>query len=392
MENQNSNQVKGLKIILIVLLILSGTIAVAGAVIMTDLGQLFGVSKQIVVSYFLNNRILILVSFLALIGAVIINYRIQFMNKWVMGGLCVMWIIAILSTKYVVPYVMFRTHQYNAEFVGNNDVYTGYIEDQDVVYAIDYNGFQKAIPAKYIWQGHIVGADFGDQNVLFTYCVMTNLAVPYLGEIDDKPADFKVLAQTNSNLLIWDTEGGEIIQQITNTCEFSEKKLTPIPMLEMTWRGYRKLYPEGELFFNEWDTPMEKMLNLVFDREAVVYGGKWLFETVEIEDDRLPSKEHIVGYRDDENNKQLAFTKSFIRDKGILNTTVGDKNIVIAYYPEYETIAAFNREKDGEVLTIDEVDIFGNTPENGKLDQEFLYSGVFYAVWMHYYPETELLM
>jgi hypothetical protein len=392
MENQNTNSNKGLKIIIIILLIISGAIAVAGAVIMTDLGQMFGVSKQMVVSYFLNNRILILVSFLALAGAVIINYRIQFMKKWIVIGLSSLWIIAILSTKYVVPYVMFRTHQYNAEFVDNNDVYSGYIEDEDIVYAINYNGVQKAIPAKYIWQGHIVGADFGDQNVLFTYCVMTNLAVPYLSEIDDKPADFKVLAQTNSNLLIWDTNGGEIIQQITNTCEFSEKKLSPLPMLEMTWRGYKKLYPEGELFINEWNTPMEKMLNLVFDREAVVYGGQWLFETVEIEDDRLPSKEHIVGYRDDENNKQLAFTKSYIQEKGILNTTVGNKNIVIAYFPEYETIAAFNREKDGEVLSISEIDIFGNTPDNGKLDQEFLYSGVFYAVWMHYYPETELLM
>jgi hypothetical protein len=392
MENQNSNQVKGLIITLIILFIISGTIAVAGAVIMTDLGQIFGVSKQLVVSYFLNNRILILISFLALIGAVIINYRIQFMRKWIIGGLCVLWLIAVLSTKYVVPYVMFRTHQYNAEFVANDDVYPGYIEDQDVVYAIDYNGFQKAIPAKYIWQGHIVGADFGDQNILFTYCVIANLAIPYLGELDNRPVDFKVLAQTNSNLLIWDTQGGEIIQQITNTCEFSEKKLSPIPMLEMTWRGYRKLYPGGELFINEWDTPMEKMLNLVFDREAVVYGGKWLFETVEIEDDRLPSKEHIVGFRDDENNKQLAFTRSYIREKGILNTTVGNKKIVIAYYPEYETVAAFNREKDGEVLIIDEIDIFGNTPDMGILDQEFLYSGVFWAVWLYYYPETDLLM
>ena len=116
-----------------------------------------------------------------------------------------------------------------------------------------------------------------------------------------------------------------------------------------------------------------------------------MFETVELADDRLTSKEHIVGYRDEENDKQLAFTKSFIQEKGIYNTTVGDKNIVIAYYPEYETIAAYSRVKDGEVLTINEVDIFGNTPEHGKLEQEFLYSGVFWAVWLHYYPKTELL-
>lgn len=51
---------------------------------------------------------------------------------------------------------------------------------------------------------------------------------------------------------------------------------------------------------------------MLFDREAIIYGGEWLFETVEIEDDRFPSKEYIVGFRDDENNKQLAFTPSYI--------------------------------------------------------------------------------
>ena len=391
MQNDTSGSNKSLKIVLIILLVISGAIAASGAVIMTDLGQLVGVSKPMVVSYFLYNSMLILISFILLIIAVIINFRIRLMKNWLIGGLCGLWLIAVLSTKYVVPYVMFRTHQHDAEFVSNNDVSPGYMNDKDIVYVINYNGEQKAIPAKYIWQGHIVGADFGGQNILFTYCVMTNLAVPYLGEIDNEPADFKVLAQTNSNLLIWDTNNNEIIQQITNTCEFSQKKLTPIPMLEMTWRGYKKLYPNGELFINEWDTPMEKMLNLVFDREAVVNEGQWLFETVELADDRLTSKEHIVGYRDEENDKQLAFTKSFIQEKGIFNTTVGDKNIVIAYYPEYETIAAYSRVKDGKVLTINEVDIFGNTPEHGKLEQEFLYSGVFWAVWLHYYPKTELL-
>lgn len=390
MENSKSNT--GLRILFIVLLIISGIIAASGAVIMTDLGQMFGVSKQLVISYFLNNRILILISFLALAAAVVINFRIHLLKKWVIGSLCALWLIAVLSTKYVVPYAMFRTHQYNAEFMDINDVREDYLQDDDIVYAINFNGEQKAIPAKYIWQGHIVGADFGDQNVLFTYCVMTNLAIPYLGEIDEEPVDFKVLAQTNSNLLIWDTGNNEIIQQITNTCEFSERKLSPIPMFEMTWHGYKKLFPNGELFINEWDTPMEKALNLVFDREAVVYGGQWLFETVELDDDRLPTKEHIIGFRDEDNDKQIAFTKAFIREKGMLNTTVGDKNIVIAYYPEFETVAAFNREKNGEVLEIDDIDIFGNTSEHGKLQQEFLYSGVFWEVWMHYYPDTELLM
>lgn len=389
MQNDTIGSNKSLKIVLIILLTISGAIAASGAVIMTDLGQVFGVSKQMVVSYFLNNNILILISFVLLLIAVVINFRIRLMKNWVIGGLCGLWLVAVLSTKYVVPYVMFRTHQNDAVFVDQNEITSEYLSDDAIVYVIDLNGEQKAYPQSYIWQGHIVGGDFGGQNVLFTYCVMTNLAVPYFAEIDNEPVEFKVLAQTNSNLLIWETNGGEIIQQITGTCEFSQNKLTPIPILEMTWRGYKKLYPQGKVFFNEWDTIMEKMMNIFFDSESNIYGDEWMFETVDISDTRLPSKEHIVGYRD-ENGKALAMTKSFIKENGIYNTTVGEKDIVFAYYPEYETIAAFDRKKNGETLAITDVDIHGNTPENGKLEKEFLYNGVFWAVWLHYYPETKI--
>jgi len=99
MGNQIKSPGKGLKFILIISLIISGTKAAAGVVIMTDLGQLFGVSKQTVVSYFQNISMLILISFLALLGALIINYRIQFIKKWVVMGLSVLWIFAVLSTS-----------------------------------------------------------------------------------------------------------------------------------------------------------------------------------------------------------------------------------------------------------------------------------------------------
>ena len=83
--------------------------------------------------------------------------------------------------------------------------------------------------------------------------VISNLRSPYLNNINGESVDFKVLAQVNNNLLIWDTKSDEIIQQITQQCEFSETKLDPLPLLEMTWAGYKKLYPEGTVLFNEWD-------------------------------------------------------------------------------------------------------------------------------------------
>jgi hypothetical protein len=301
-----------------------------------------------------------------------------------------LWCGAIISTKYLSPYILFRTQQYNSEFISIKDAHD-YLNNDDVVFVLDLNGVQKAYPRDYIWQAHIIGGDFGNENVIFTYCVMSNLPIPYKNDLNGKPVDFKVLAQANNNLLIWETNSGEIIQQITNTCEFSQQKLEPLPVLEMTWAGFKKAYPNGAVFYNEWDRPMEKIMNSLFSLEETWYGDKWMFNTINLDDERLPSKEHIIGLSDDQEEKHFAFTKSFLREESVYNASIGNKKIVLAYFPEYETFAAFDRVVDGEEILVKTIDFYGLTPENGKLDRVFIYNSVLWAVWLEYFPDTQLI-
>jgi hypothetical protein len=355
---------------------------------MTDFGQLFGISKTVVVGYFRNNVIITVVSLIFLAVGVLLNIKKGWLKKKVMIVIIVVWVFSLLSTKYVAPYFLFRTHQYNAEYVKAKDA-GGYLEDDDVVFAIDLNGETKAYPRKFMWQTHVVGGDFGDEEVVFTYCVLTNLPTPYMNSLDGEPMDLKVLAQTNNNLLLWETNSGEIIQQINHTCEFSSRKLEPVPVLEMTWKNYKKLFPEGEIFYNEFNTLIEKGLDLVFSLDKIYYGDKWMFNTANLDDKRLPSKEQVIGVKD--GDKAVVFTKDFIKKRGVYNTKVGSKSVVLAYFPEYETIAAFNRDKGGEEVTVEDIDIWGNTPEHGQLERAYIYNSVLWAVWAHYHPETEIL-
>ncbi len=375
------------KRIIVLLLSISGIIAFAGVFIMTDIGQLLKIDKAVLVAYFRYHMFYMTISCILLIIAVYINSRIKVIKKGLVLAFAVFWIITILSTKYMAPYLVFSTHQYNAEYLSIGEAHD-YLKDDDIVFALDFNGVQKAYPREYIWQAHIAGGDFGEDNVLFTYCVLTNLPTPYLNN-KENPMDIKVLAQANNNLLIWETNSGEIIQQINHTCEFSGRKLNPLPLLEMTWAGYKKLYPEGTVFFNEFTSPIEKFLNKLISIEEVWYGDDWMFETVNLGDNRLPSKEQIIGLTD--KNDQLAITKSFIKEQGIYNTKVGNKHIALAYFPEYETIAAFNRMKNGSIIEVKDIDVFGNTLEQGKLERTFVYNGVLWAVWAYYFPESNVL-
>ena len=286
---------------------------------------------------------------------------------------------------------MFRSQQHNAEYISIAEADEEYLEDEDRVLVVDYNGVQRAFPPEYIWMAHIFGGDYGGEDVVFTYCVMTNLASPYINDIDGEEVNFKVLAQTNNNLLLWDTKSNEIIQQITQECEFSNTKLDPIPVLEMTWRGYKKLFPNGTVLYNEWNTPVEAAANMVFDPDEVWHGDSWMFNTANLEDTRLPSKEHIIGIRDDDVGEQLALTKEYIRRNSPVNLEVGTRQIALVHFPEYETIAGFDRASNGTAIEVDTIDIHGNTPRAGKLDRVYIYNSVLWAIWAYYYPNSEVM-
>ena len=379
-----------MKIISYTLLFLGLILAFSGVVIMTDLGQIFGIDKSWIVWYFSNRALIQVMSLLFFAGAVFLLNREKFLSTKVIVFLSVCWLVALAASKYLTPYLMFRSQQHDSKYISIAEA-SDYMNDEDRVLVVDHNGVQKAYPPEVIWQAHIFGGDFGGDEVIFTYCVMTNLASPYLNDINGETVDFKVLAQVNNNLLIWDTKSDEIIQQITQKCEFSDYKLDPLPVLEMTWAGYKKLYPEGTVVYNRWDDPMEKMIAAIFSTDDTWNGDDWMFNTANLDDKRLPSKEHIIGVRDDDKNEQLALTKAYIKEHGVCNISVGDKKIALVYFPEYETIVGFDRFKDGSEIQVDEIDVFGNTTGHGQLKRVYLYNSVLWGVWAAYYPDSKVL-
>ncbi len=387
MEQTNSKS----KYLVYILFFVAFITAVIGVLIMTDIGQIFGVEKKWVVWYFKNSVTIQVVSLVFIIAAIVLANKNKLQSKKWAILLGVAWLLCIGMSKYLTPYFLFRSQQNKSEYISiSESEKRDYLSGDDRVLVINHNGAQKAYPPEFIWQAHIFDGDFGDDNVVMAYCVMTNLATPYINDKEGEGYNFKVLAQTNNNLLIWDTNSDEIIQQITQECEFSKQKLDPLPVLEMTFRGYKKLFPKGEVLYNVWDTPIEKVVSMLFDTEETWHGDEWMFKTSNYDDTRLPSKENIIGVRDDDQQEQIAFTKEFIRKQGIYNFEVGDKKLVMVYFPEYETIACFNREKDGQVFDISAITIDGNT-EFGTLKQEYIYNSVLWAVWAYYYPESEVV-
>ncbi|MCH9652388.1 MAG: DUF3179 domain-containing protein, partial [Planctomycetes bacterium] len=373
----------------IALMVMSALLALAGVLILTDAGQLFRIGKKFLVFYFRFHKWIMVLSITLFVVAIFLNTKQNVLQNWMIAIFGAFLAGCFLATKYLAPYMIFRAKQRTAVYKSIPEVEADdYLQSKDTVYVIDYNGVTRAFPQKNLWVSHIFGGDYGGDEVVLTYCVLTNLPVPYVNDLEGKPMELKVLAQTNNNLLLWDTKSGEIIQQITNTCELSRRKLEPLPLVEMTWKAFQELFPDGEVLYNPLRNPMEKLLNKLMPLEVAHSGENWMFKTVDLKDDRLPSKEKVIGIKDGTDAK--AYTRDYLVKNGIINTKVGDKSIAIAHIPEHDLFVGFDRMKDGQEIEVTDVDVFGDTREHGRLNRTFIYNGPMWAVWRHFHPDTEL--
>lgn len=261
------------------------------------------------------------------------------------------------------------------------------LDDDEVVYAVELGGEAVAYPRRFMMIPHIAGKTIGGQEVVMTYCVLSNLPVVYENQLAGQETDLGVLIQTNNNLVLYDGSSGEIIQQITGQTEFGSPKMKTYANQMMGWSSFKALYPSGEVFVYPYDRWLDRVLLAVFDRGLKQqYDPEQgpMFPTLALADHRLPQKEQIWGL--DLNGEQAAFTRSFFTDQLVYNTTVGNLPVVLRFSDTYETLAAFYRQDAREVQ---EVDIFGNTG-GGKLERVSTHNGVFWMVWSHFYPNTRV--
>ena len=272
---------------------LTVALSAAGAFILTDAGQIFGINKGVVIDYFRVHKFFVSVAAVLMLAALYLNWRWKLLRRWQAIAFALVVIGGIFTAKYATPYVMFPSKQHTAVYKKLTEV-DGYLRPDDTVYVVEHNGVARAFPQKLIWQAHIFGGDYGGDDIVFTYCVLTNLAIPYKNDLNGQPMNLRVLAQTNNNLLFWDTRSGEIIQQITSTCELSGKQLEPLPVVQMSWKVYRDLYPGGSVAYVEFSRPLERVLDALMPLENAHAGDNWMFNTVDLTDERLHSKERSL--------------------------------------------------------------------------------------------------
>ncbi len=347
----------------------------------------------------------------AAVGGVILMSLMHF--AFGAGPGWIYWFALVLSLIFIgFPYVWvhvgLRNQKTTARYFSIDEA-REFVSPTSQVLVIENDGVARAHPDAQIMRPHIAGNDegLGGKNVVMTYCAMANLGIGYTPEVEGQPLELEVLAQHGNNLILRDNTTGEPIQQIygfreADTSETESGAVCPLkpslamkpwPTFRMTFRGFRKAYPDGTVFLNKppknpilylFDAALEMLFSASIGkqhREAAP-----VMDNMSHFDDRLDNKTYVWGMNIGDD--AVCWTDDFVVENGnIVNADVGGKPVVVAWHPRYESLGVWYNTTGAPVT---EIDFFGNTAA-GKLERvETLKPGMFWHVWVEFFPHTDI--
>ena len=382
---------QGVKKAIWILMALSLAAGLFGSILFTELGQLLNLpSSWLYVIYPHLGWISILVGVIALF-VLVQHFRHGLLQRSLVFAYVVVIAGTIFVTNFFVPEVWLRGHHHTATFIPVSEA-DKLLEDDADVFVLEIGGEARAYPRDWMMLPHIAGDTVGGEDVVMTYCALSNLPLAFSSSIDGEEANLKVVSQVHNNLVMVDTNSELMFQQITSSTPDNSNTLNSRPGQRMPWRSFKQLYPQGQIFHvveKGLFSLLDKMTYALFvsGLEPHYSGPDPLFPTLNLNDDRLPAKEQIWGIN--LGGEQVAFTRNFLEQQPIYNTIVGGEPVVLAWFPEYETLGVFSRRIDGREIEVSDIDVYGNTGD-GKLKRITQYPHVFWMVWSHWFPDTKV--
>ena len=276
--------------------------------------------------------------------------------------------------------VLFPSQQHGASYV-SVDVAGRSLAADETIYAVEINGEVKGFPRSHLEIPHVAGATIGGQDVVMTFCALSNLPVVYSQDIGHGPSDLEVLIQTHNNLTLVDRVSGDVIQQITGASEFLEEtRVTRHPNRMMSWDSFRELHPDAEVFRYRFDSPFDAIVAKAFEapleRQFSEEFGP-IFPTLAMQDTRLPHKEQVWGV--DLGGHRAAFTLAFLERHPSYAFELGGRRLLVRRDSQHGFVELFELDDDSSA----------GAPSGGGRRLP-LHNGVFWMVWSHWFPDTEV--
>ncbi len=354
-----------------------------------------------------NRNVLAVVSLIALTAAFLIKFRHRaVIGPKVLTLLTVLFVFQFFS-GFINPHIMMRERQYDGVFVSVTEAQKYLAPDESVI-VIDIDGHARAHSDKDLLRPHIAGhGDLGGENVVMTYCGLTNLGMAVTPEIDGKPLDLRPMTQLENNLVMADRNTNEPIQQLwlqkeADVVSGNTTRMKEWPSFRMPFSKFAEAYPDGEVFLNDYiregmkpgffQNPLlalyDPLMDAIFDHGIADQAARVepTFPTIKHRDDRLPTKEKVWAFNIGDDC--VAYTEDFVRSQGnLINSTVGGMDVVVAYDEYFESLGVFYNPTGAP---IEEIDFYGNVKTGKLLRVETLKAGAYWIVWANFFPSTDI--
>ena len=295
--------------------------------------------------------------------------------------------LVLAGFPWLWVHVGLRGRQFDARFFHIEHANRVLDENASVLVVEDGNAAW-AFPDTEIRRPHIAGVPVSG-GPTFTYCALSRLGIA----LRATSTELAVVGQYANNLILQGDE--RCIQQVYMGTPACTARFERVPVKRMSWRGFRHAFPQGKTFLNPmiawFKNPFlrafDEIIERVFNKalHAHHHEERLMFETMDYEDARLPRKTPIWGIA--VGDSAAAFTEDYVRERGIVNTEVGNLAVVLAFDESVDALVAFERPLS---QTVSRVDVSGHSDLGQLVPVATLYPGMYWFAWVNFFPETSL--
>ncbi|MEX2448628.1 MAG: DUF3179 domain-containing protein [Solirubrobacterales bacterium] len=129
------------------------------------------------------------------------------------------------------------------------------LEDRESIAVVEIGGAAKAYPIRIMVWHEIVNDHLGDRPIALTYCPLCNSTVAFNRQVGDRTLDFGTTGNLRkSDLVMYDRQTESWWQQLTGEAvvgELTGETLEAIPSQILSWREFKRLYPDGRVLSTE---------------------------------------------------------------------------------------------------------------------------------------------
>lgn len=204
-----------------------------------------------------------------------------------------------------------------------------WLEDEDVVFALDYKGIKRAYAQRILNWHEIVNDTISGEPIAVTFCPLCGTALAFVREVNGVEAQFGVSGFLhNSDLIMYDRNEGNLWQQVTGEAIVGpaarrDELLDVINITTTTWGDWKKNNPDTQV--------LSVPKNFVRDYSEYPYGtyeeNDEIKFAVKNSDQRLHPKKVVYGII--VNDIPRAYTEEKIKQLVSFEDSLGGVSILI---------------------------------------------------------------